>query len=128
MNSNVKLIANAPKPRMVCINSLKVLGTSSDTTNSVIANPKTASLRPSVREISWLRQRNFLLSPMPLSISFSLIISFLKGLLPRCQRRFNYALEFCARLFTIADKALYQLPVAIKHERLRDILIVAEKR
>src|ERR1700732_862217 len=75
MNSSVKQIANAPKPRIAYINSLKVLGTSSDTTSNVMANPKTASLRPSVREISWLRQRNFLLSPIPRSISFSLIIS-----------------------------------------------------
>ena len=48
--------------------------------------------------------------------------------LSRGQRRLNYALEFRAGTVTVPDKALYQLPFAIEHERLRDILIVAEQR
>jgi hypothetical protein len=52
MNSSAKLAANAPKPRIACINSAKVLGTSNETTNSVTAKANTASLRPSMREIS----------------------------------------------------------------------------
>ena len=48
----MKQIANARNPRIAAISSLKVLGTSSDTTRSVTANANTASLKASMREIS----------------------------------------------------------------------------
>src|SRR5207248_3877604 len=94
IKSRVKEIAKAPKPRIAYINSAKVRGTSSDTTSSVIANPNTASLSPSVRETSWLRQRNFLLSPTPRSINFSRSIVIRENSLHRTiQALLNYALQ-----------------------------------
>ncbi len=50
-------LANAGKPRMAAMRSSKVLGTSSETTRSVRAKPKTASLNDSSRVISPLRMR-----------------------------------------------------------------------
>ena len=50
--------ANPANPRIVSNSSPEVLGTSRATINKVIAKPKTASLKPSSREISRLRQRN----------------------------------------------------------------------
>src|SRR5260221_19050 len=76
-----------------------------------------------MREISWLRQRNFLLSPMPLSISFSRII-FLLG---ACyERRLNDPIEFNSGALTITHKPLHQIPIAIENKRLGNILIVAQ--
>ena len=48
----------AANPRIVSSSSPEVFGTSSATISRVMAKPKTASLRPSRREISRLRQRN----------------------------------------------------------------------
>src|ERR1051326_758312 len=132
MKSSVKLMAKAPKPRIVCISSPYVLGTSSETTGSVMANPNTASLRPSVRETSWVRQRNFLLSPIFLSISFSRTMFGLVRSLPgnsvRCQRLLDHALDLrgAARRFE-PNEALDQLSVAIIYERLRYVLIIAQQ-
>src|SRR5689334_15893592 len=61
MMSTANDAANATKPRMSVMSSSNVFGTSSDTTSSVIAKPKTASLNPSRRETSRLRMRN----PLP---------------------------------------------------------------
>src|ERR1044072_5244684 len=73
-NNKAKQIAKAPKPLIAWASSLKVLGTSRDTTSRVIANPNTASLNPSMPKISSLRQRNFPAAPTRFSISFSRII------------------------------------------------------
>src|SRR6266566_3019350 len=124
MKRSVKLMAKAPKPRIVSINSLKVLGTSSETTRSVTAKAKTPSLKPSIREISWLRQRNFLSSPILLSISFSRIMLVL--LRSRSDRRLNDPLDLNSRVFTITHEPLDQVPAAIKDKRLRNTLIVAQ--
>src|SRR5436853_4643513 len=133
MKSSVKLIAKAPKPRIVSINSPNVFGTSSETTSSVTANAKTASLKPSMRDISWLRQRNFLFSPMPLSISLSRIILSLVStgspstrLLSRSQRGLHNALQFLSALFVITNKALDDLSTAIENEGLRNILSIGQ--
>src|SRR5215203_3027593 len=56
--SRAKQIANAKKPRMSTRSSSKVLGTSKDTTRSVTAKAKTASVKASMRETSSPRQRN----------------------------------------------------------------------
>ena len=69
-SSSAKLMAKAGKVAIVAIRSSKVRGTSSETTSSVMAKPKTASARPSSRDTSRLRQRNLLFAPTPLSISF----------------------------------------------------------
>src|SRR4051794_7785208 len=53
-----KVKANAAKPRIVSSSSPEVLGTSRATISRVTAKPKMASLNPSRREISRLRQRN----------------------------------------------------------------------
>ena len=45
-------MANAKNCRIAAHSSLKVCGTSSDTTSSVTANANTASLKPSMRETS----------------------------------------------------------------------------
>src|SRR5262245_36512631 len=124
MKSKVKLMAKAPKPRMVCINSANVFGTSSDTTSKVIANPKTASLRPSVRDTSRLRQRNFRSSPTRLSISFSRIIGL------SLRRRFYGGLDNCVEFHSgaliVANKAFDQVTLAIEDKRLWNIVVVAE--
>src|SRR5262250_820247 len=67
-------MANAPKPRIVSLSSVNVFGTSSETTSSVTAKANTASLKPSMREISWLRQRNDERAPTSLSTNLSRII------------------------------------------------------
>ena len=54
----MKVMTNAPKPRIVVSSSAEVCGTSSETISKVTAKPNTASLNPSTRVISWLRQRN----------------------------------------------------------------------
>ena len=54
----MKVIAKEANPRIVSSSSPEVLGTSRATISRVIAKPKTASLNPSRREISRLRQRN----------------------------------------------------------------------
>src|SRR6266478_4481705 len=48
MHNSTKLMAKAPKPRIVTVSSENVFGTSSETTNSVTAEAKTASLSPSI--------------------------------------------------------------------------------
>ena len=55
--STAKQIANAKNPRMTTSRSEKVLGTSSETTSSVTANAKTASVKPSRRDTSVPRHR-----------------------------------------------------------------------
>src|SRR5215216_6541758 len=50
--------AKEMNPRIVSSSSPEVRGTSRATISKVIAKPKTASLKPSSREISRLRQRN----------------------------------------------------------------------
>ena len=77
-----------------------------------------------MREISWLRQRNFLLSPMPLSISFSRII--LVSLWARGERCLNDPLKFNSRAVTVTYEPLDHVPAAIENKRLRNILIVAQ--
>src|SRR4051794_25806969 len=67
-----KVKANAAKPRIVSSSSPEVRGTSRATISSVTAKPKTASLNPSRREISRLRQRNSCLAlALCRSMSFS---------------------------------------------------------
>jgi len=64
-------MAKAAKPRMISNNSVKVCGTSSETTSSVMAKPKTASLSASMRVTSPVPRILKLLSrPKPFSISF----------------------------------------------------------
>src|SRR6185369_15043419 len=53
----MKVMTNAPKPRIVSSSSVDVFGTSSETMSRVTAKPNTASLKPSMRVMSWLRQR-----------------------------------------------------------------------
>src|SRR6266496_4359794 len=53
-----KQSAKAGKPRIVVTRSVKVFGTSSETTRRVSAKPKTASLKDSKRVISRPRRRN----------------------------------------------------------------------
>ena len=53
-----KQMANGKKPRMSVSKSVKVRGTSSETTSKVSEKPKTTSLKASMRETSWLRCRN----------------------------------------------------------------------
>src|SRR5437016_5664105 len=53
----MKVTTNAPKPRIVASSSVEVFGTSSETMSRVRAKPNTASLKPSMRVTSWLRQR-----------------------------------------------------------------------
>src|SRR5213078_2713489 len=69
--------------------------------------------------------RNFLLSPTPLSISFSRIMwsSFCRW----GDRSLNDTLEFNSRVFTIAYEAFDQISIAIENKRLRNILIVAQE-
>jgi len=52
-----KQMANATKPFITVTSSVKLFGTSSETTSKVTAKAKTASLKPSRRLISVARQR-----------------------------------------------------------------------
>src|SRR5919206_3463008 len=72
--SSQKQIAKAKNPCMVASSSSKVLGTSRDTTSSVTAKAKTASEKPSIREMSWPRQEKPS-SPPPMRVRANLLRS-----------------------------------------------------
>src|SRR6266404_7697723 len=71
-----------------------------------------------------LRQRDFWLLPMLLSIGLSRIVLVL--LRSRSDRRLNDPLDLSSRVFTITHEPLDQVPAAIKDKRLRNTLIVAQ--